>query len=111
LIRDIETITASLHDSQVDLSFEGEAVLRDKGYFGVQPKGDDFTMKRATAGHPLNDIDKLRNGLISKLRSPGERPYSVMKRVFRAGQKEGDLGPHSLIFMPSQYALSPPYYS
>ena len=85
LIRDIETTTASLHDSQVDLSVEGEAVLRDKGYFGVQPKGDDFTMKRATAGHPLNDIDKLRNSLISKLRSPGERPYSVIKRVFRAG--------------------------
>jgi transposase, IS5 family len=42
-------------------------------------------MKRATSGHPLNDIDKLRNSLISKLRSPGERPYSVIKRVFRAG--------------------------
>jgi transposase, IS5 family len=60
LIRDIETTTtASLHDSQVDLSIEGEAVLRDKGYFGVKPKGDDFTMKRATAGPPLNDIDKI----------------------------------------------------
>jgi IS5 family transposase len=85
LIRDIETTAASIHDSQVDLSVEGEVVLRDKGYFGVPPKGDDFTMKRATTGHPLNDIDKLRNSLISKLRSPGERPYSVMKRVFRAG--------------------------
>jgi len=85
LIRDIETTTASLHDSQVDLSVEGNVVLRDKGYFGVKPKGDDFTMKRATVGHPLNDIDKLRNSLISKLRSPGERPYSVIKRLFRAG--------------------------
>ena len=62
-----------------------KAVLRDKGYFGVPPKVDDFTMKRATAGRPLNDIDKLRNSLISKLRSPGERPYSVIKRGFRAG--------------------------
>jgi transposase, IS5 family len=35
--------------------------------------------------YPLNNIDKLRNSLISKLRSPGERPYSVIKRVFRAG--------------------------
>jgi transposase, IS5 family len=56
LIRDIETTTASLHDApvalelsqifnlghnQVDLSIEGEAVLRYKGYLGVQPKGDD----------------------------------------------------------------------
>ena len=84
LIRDVETTTASLHDSQVDLSIEGEAILRDKGYFGVSAKGIDFTMKRATAGHPLEEIDKLRNSLISKLRSPGERPYAVIKRVFKS---------------------------
>ena len=84
LIRDIETTTASLHDSQVDLSVEGEAILRDKGYFGVPAKGIDFTMKRATAGHPLGDVDKLRNRLIAKLRSPGERPFAVIKRVFKA---------------------------
>ncbi|MDD1753652.1 MAG: IS5 family transposase [Methanotrichaceae archaeon] len=83
LIRDIETTTASLHDSQVDLSVEGEAILRDKGYFGVPAKGIDFTMKRATAERPLGDIDKLRNRLITKLRSPGERPFAVIKRVFR----------------------------
>jgi IS5 family transposase len=77
LIRDIETTTASLHDSQVDLSVEGEVILRDKGYFGVPAKGLDFTMKRAPAEHPLGGIDKLRNSLISKLRSPGERPYAV----------------------------------
>jgi len=41
-------------------------------------------MKRATAGHPLEEIDKLRNSLISKLRSPGERPYAVIKRVFKS---------------------------
>ena len=83
LIRDIETTTASLHDSQVDLSVEGEPILRDKGYFGVPAKGIDFTMRRATAEHPLRDIDKLRNSLISKLRSPGERPFAVIKRVFK----------------------------
>ena len=85
LIRSIETTTASVHDSQVDLSVSGEAILRDKGYFGTQPKGEDFTMKRSTVGHPLQDLDKLRNRLISKLRSPGERPFSVIKRVFRSG--------------------------
>ena len=86
LIRDIDTSTASLHDSQVDLSIEGEVVLRDKGYFGVKAKGIDFTMKRRTTDLPLSELDKERNRLISKLRSPGERPHAVIKRVFGAGR-------------------------
>lgn len=85
LIREIETTTASLHDSQVDLSSEGEVVLRDKGYFGVEAKGIDFTMKRRTTDKPLGEFDKERNRLISILRSPGERPHAVIKRVFGAG--------------------------
>ncbi|MEI7793002.1 MAG: IS5 family transposase [Candidatus Berkelbacteria bacterium] len=86
LIREIETTTAKLHDSQVDLSREGEVVLRDKGYFGVLAKGIDFTMKRRTTDAPLGELDKERNRLISKLRSPGERPHAVIKRVFGAGR-------------------------
>jgi len=86
LIREIETTTAKLHDSQVDLSREGEVVLRDKGYFGVKARGDDFTMKRRTTDAPLGELDKERNRLISKLRSPGERPHAVIKRVFGAGR-------------------------
>jgi transposase, IS5 family len=82
LIREIETTTAKLHDSQVDLSTEGEVVLRDRGYFGVKAKGIDFTMKRRTTEYQL---DKERNRLISILRSPGERPHAVIKRVFGAG--------------------------
>jgi IS5 family transposase len=84
LIREIETTTAKVHDSQVDLSVEGEGevVLRDRGYFGVRAKGDDFTMARRTTNEPLGEIDKERNRLISKFRSPGERPHAVMKRVF-----------------------------
>lgn len=85
LIREIETTTASLHDSQVDLSVEGEPVLRDRGYFGVKAKGIDFTMKRRTTDLPLSELDKERNRLISVLRSPGERPHAVIKRVFGAG--------------------------
>ena len=57
-------------------------------------------MRRATVGHPLNELDKLRNRLISRLRSPGERPFAIsltsasesfddsrniIKRVFGAG--------------------------
>ncbi len=86
LIREIETSTASLHDSQVDLSTEGEVVLRDRGYFGVKAKGIDFTMKRRTTECQLGELDKERNRLISILRSPGERPHAVIKRVFGAGR-------------------------
>ena len=86
LIREIETTTAKLHDSQVDLFTEGEIVLRDRGYFGVQAIGIDFTMKRRTTEKPLEELDRERNRLISVLRSPGERPHAVIKRVFRAGR-------------------------
>ena len=86
LIREIATTTASLHDSQIDLSTEGELVLRDRGYFGAKAKGIDFTMKRRTTDEPLGEIDKERNRLISKLRSPGERPHAVIKRVFNSGR-------------------------
>jgi IS5 family transposase len=86
LIREIKTTTASLHDSQVDLSTEGEIVLRDRGYFGAKAKGDDFTMKRRTNEQPLGELDKEYNRLISKLRAPGERPHSVIKRIFNAGR-------------------------
>jgi hypothetical protein len=44
LIREIGTSTASLHDSQIDLSIEGEVVFRDRGYFGVKAKGIDFAI-------------------------------------------------------------------
>ena len=86
LIREIETTTASLHDSQVDLSVEGEVVLRDKGYFGVVARGIDYTMKRRTIEKPLEELDKERNRLISALRLPGERPHAVIKRFFGAGR-------------------------
>jgi transposase, IS5 family len=84
LIRDLETTTASLHDSQIDLSEPGEVVYRDRGYFGAPCQGHNATMKRATRGHPLDIKDKMRNQRISKKRSPGERPYSVIKTIFHS---------------------------
>jgi len=99
LIRDIETTTASIHDSQVDLSNPGEVVYRDKGYFGVEPMGYDATMKRAVRGKLLTIRDKLRNVAysvsnsclhskqdkrISRKRAPGERPFAVAKNIFKA---------------------------
>lgn len=85
LIRDIEITTASLHDNQVDLSKHGEVVYRDKGYFGTTPKGHNATMKRGVRGHPIGIKDVLRNKRISKKRAPGERPYAIIKNVFKSG--------------------------
>jgi transposase, IS5 family len=39
LVMGIKTTTASVHDSQVDLSVEGERVYRGKGYFGSPARG------------------------------------------------------------------------
>ena len=85
LIRDLETTPENVHDSQVDLSKPGEVVYRDKGYFGVEPRGFDATMRRGVRGRPLGIRDKLRNKRINRKRAPGERPFAVIKRVFNAG--------------------------
>jgi len=85
LIRMIEVTTASVHDGKVDLSERGEVSYRDKGYFGASCKGFNATMRRSVRGHPIGIKDVLRNKRISKKRSPGERPYSVIKSVFKSG--------------------------
>ena len=85
-IRRFDTTTASVHDSQIDLSQKGETVYRDEGYFGTTPFASmDKTMKRAVRGKPLSEKDKRRNKAISRTRSMVERPFAVIKRVFRAG--------------------------
>jgi len=84
LIRELETTTASVHDSQVDLSREGEVVYRDRGYQGAEAKGYAATMKRGARDHPIGFLDHLRNRRISKKRAPAERHYAVIKRVFHA---------------------------
>jgi IS5 family transposase len=86
LIRRFETTTASVHDSQIDLSELNEVVYRDRGYFGAIAKGFAATMQRAVRGHPLEISDILRNERISIQRAPGERVYSVVKEVFNAGK-------------------------
>ncbi|TQD25023.1 IS5 family transposase [Methanolobus vulcani] len=86
LIRRFQTTTASVHDSQVDLSEKGEVVYRDKGYFGAAAKGFAATMQRAVRGHPLGIADILRNERISVQRVPCERVYAVTKEVFKAGK-------------------------
>jgi IS5 family transposase len=85
LIRNVETTTASLHDSQVDLGIEEIPRYADKGYDGVETRGYDAAMKKATRGHKLGIRDILRNKRISKKRSHIERCFAVMKRAHKAG--------------------------
>jgi len=85
-VRRFDTTTASVHDSQIDLSQKGETVYRDKGYFGTTPFASmDKTMKRAVRGKPLSEKDKRRNRAISRVRARVERPFAVIKRGFHSG--------------------------
>ena len=85
-IRRFDTTTASVHDSQIDLSQKGETVYRDKGYFGTVPfASTDKTMHRAVRGKELSEKDKRRNQAINRTRSLVERPFAVIKRVFHSG--------------------------
>ena len=85
LIRRICTTTASVHDSQIDLSEEGEVVYWDRGYQGAKFKGFSATIKRGAKDHPISIKDKLRNNRISRKRSKGKKPFAVIKNVFQAG--------------------------
>ena len=85
-VRRFDTSTASLHDSQIDLSQKGETIYRDKGYFGSVPFASiDKTMKRSVRGKLISTKDKRRNRAVSRTRSLVERPFAVIKRVFHAG--------------------------
>ena len=86
LVRSVDVTSASVHDSRVDLSLPGEVVYRDKGYFGVAPRGWDATMRRGVRGHPLGEVDRRRNIRIGLLRRPVERVFAVVKRAFHAGR-------------------------
>ena len=89
LIRSYEVTTASLHDSQIDLTTKKDiATYRDKGYYGTKLKKEiiDRTMKRATKNKKLNGGEQKRNKAISKIRAPGERPFAVIKRVFHGAR-------------------------
>jgi IS5 family transposase len=92
LIRDLEVTSANLHDGDVDLVKEGDqAAYRDKGYFGKQLEAEgvvDKTMKRAVRGRKLNGGEQKRNKAIGRVRAPGERPFSVMKRVFKGDRTQ-----------------------
>lgn len=85
LIRCIEITTASVHDSDIDLSKKDEVVYRDKGYTGKETKAKgNGSMKRGN----LSIWEKLRNKRIARRRAPGERPFSVIKRTFHGDRTQ-----------------------
>lgn len=97
LIRDFVVTTASLHDSQVDLSIPGIPCYRDKGYAGAKCRGINATMDKASRNHPLT-VEKVRRNLrITRKRSPGERPYAVMKGIMNGG--------HTFVTMIRRYRV------
>jgi len=85
MIREFVVATASLHDSNIDLGIQDMPNYRGKGYFGSKTRGLDATMDKASRNNLLSMDQIRRNKRISRKRSPGERPYSVMKRIFHGG--------------------------
>jgi IS5 family transposase len=85
LVRAVEATSASVHDSRVDLSELGEVVIRDKGYFGVESRGWDATMRRrGSAGRQWSRLSgKALRPWISRL------GIKVLRGPLQALQREG----------------------
>jgi len=88
-IQGYDVTTASVHDSRIDLvKSDDNRMARDKAYYGVPlkyPNVENLTMKRASRNKPLTTEEKRINRLISRVRSPGERPFAILKNVFHRG--------------------------
>ncbi|MCL6002309.1 MAG: hypothetical protein M0Z77_11065 [Thermoplasmatales archaeon] len=77
--------TTSLPDSQINLSIPGIVNYKDKGYFSVDGRKIDAMLDKVVGGHKL-PIESIRRNLrITRKRSRGERPYSVIKMTFHGG--------------------------
>lgn len=90
LIREFEVTTASVHDSNIDLTKEGDQkIYRDRGYTGKILKTKnvkDMTMKKKKQNKPWTKTDIKTNRKIAGIRAAVERPYHVIKNIFN-GQK------------------------
>jgi IS5 family transposase len=51
----------------------------------VKSKGHDATLQKKPKGGELSIREKMRNKRISSKRAPVERPYAVIKTVFKSG--------------------------
>ena len=92
LIQHIETTTANVHDSQVNLSEKGNVIYRDRRYQGAKCKGYSAAMKRGARGHPhpIGIWDKLRNMRISRKRSKGGETLCSDQKCFSCRVGEGN---------------------
>jgi IS5 family transposase len=110
----VETTTANIHDSKVDLFKKGDkAAFRDRGYCGEKnkPKADgviDMTMFR---GKNLSDLEKNINKEISRTRCKVERTFAVTgyafkcKHTFAKSLKRVKIGQLFLYFAYNCYNL------
>lgn len=83
MIRAFKATTASVHNSQADLSKRSSTGTG--GYSGVPAEGHGATMQRGTRAGTISVRDRLRNARISRKRAPIERVFAVLERAFRAG--------------------------
>ena len=98
LIKEFVVTTASLHDSQVDLSTPGIPCYKDGGYSGCYCKDTNAIMDRASRNNPLT-VEQIRRNLRITGRSyPWDRKYSVMKRIMN--------GDHTFVTMVRRYGES-----
>ena len=63
--------TASVQDSQIDLSIPDVVNYKDMGYFGVEEREIDATMDRSLKGYGLPVESIRRNMRITRKRSRG----------------------------------------
>ncbi|EQD75466.1 transposase IS4 family protein, partial [mine drainage metagenome] len=85
MILNYATTTASVHDSQIDLSIPGIMNYKDKGYFDVGEREIDASMDKAVRGHKLPVKSIRRNMRITRKRSRGEMIWiSVISAVITA---------------------------
>jgi IS5 family transposase len=92
LIHSVAATPANVHDSQVlpDLLHGEETrVWGDSAYAGQTevirqhaPKAKDFTQEKGHRYRPLSEEQKRRNRNKSRVRSKGEHPFLILKRVF-----------------------------
>lgn len=87
LVREISVTSANVHDNNIDLCKENDiAMYRDRGYSGSELKYanvNDMTMIRKDKN---KEWVKALNKAISKVRCQGERPFSVIKDVFKGAR-------------------------
>ena len=81
MIMNHATTKTSVYDSQMDLDILGIDKYREKGYLGVEGQVIDATKDKSLRGNTMSVESIHYNMGITKKRSRGERPYSVIKTI------------------------------